>query len=184
MMFYIFSVDKSCVSLVGFILKHFVFLFFNAAAASIVLIYVFINLALYLILGGQVWLEEVRGQRAGISSLLPPCGSWGRNPGCRVWYSRRHLLNHLGSPCSLLLFFFYIPLLELLPFVHSCCLDSFSEHSQASGISWPHRTMGSACFLKDCFLKAMVRPTEHTHTDSHPKYARVSISFIVIPWLC
>lgn len=38
-----FSVDRSCVSSVGFILKHFVFIFFYAVAASVVLIYVFIN---------------------------------------------------------------------------------------------------------------------------------------------
>lgn len=43
-----FSVDRSCVSLVGFILKHFVF--FYAVAGSIVLIYVFIYLTLYVIL--------------------------------------------------------------------------------------------------------------------------------------
>lgn len=51
---------------------------------GLVLFCLYIYLLIYFL--GVAWCAcEVKGQLAGTSSLLPPCGSWGSDPSCRVW---------------------------------------------------------------------------------------------------
>lgn len=58
-----------------------------------------------------VW---VRGQLAGVNSLLPSCGFWVQTQVTRVGSKHPHLLGHLASPTSLIL---YVETVRVLPHI-------------------------------------------------------------------